>query len=523
MKRCKVIAAFLLLAALCCSLFAGCFSNEKNLEGKLSIKMLDAGYGTEWMREIVANYEKDNPEVDIDLDESETVSATFESEIKSGPRHNETDLYILHQVNFKKYGEEAYTVDGVRYDSLLEDLSGIYDTTVPGEDITLEEKMKPEYREFFMSDDDDGKYYALPMVAGPSGFIYNVDVFEANKVKWGLAESESDPLVMPQNTDDFLELIATIYQKSVVEAESEAEKIYPFIWTGSQTVYWNMVEFTLFAQYEGYQGYKNFWQGRDSLGRLSPEGFASQGKKDLMTVLEGIVAPKDANGNALGDPMDGYCYPNSIELSHRDAQTYFMDGKAAITVCGNWLEREMEDSYPRGTKNIAVMKTPVLSSAEEKWKDNPEMLEEIRSLEYSTGPMITAAVPTYSKEKEVAKDFLLYLVKDASIETTMKYSLALSPYTYTPSQQFLDSTTPFHRSQIEIDKNAKYIFDEKFSSKLFYRNDNLNFYPNNLFPVDAMTNPNLSQRQRPEQIWQTQLDYVRGQWPSFIAKIGDAV
>ena len=324
---------------------------------------------------------------------------------------------------------------------------------------------------------------------------------------------------LPETTDEFLELIQTIYQKSVVEETDSSKKIYPFIWTGTQTVYWNMVEFTMFAQYEGYEGYKNFWQGKDSLGRLSPEGFASLGKLELMNVLEGIVMPRDEDGNYVADPMDGYCYPNSIELSHYDAQTYFMDGKAAFTVCGNWLEREMEESYPRGSKNIAVMKTPVLSAAEEKWKDDPEMLEEIRSIQYSTGPMISGLIPTYSKEKEIAKDFLLYLFKDENIELTMKYSLALSPYQYTPSQEFLENTTTFHRSQIEIDKTAKYIFDEKLSSKLFYRNDNLNFYPNNVFPVDAMTTPNLSNRQRPSEIWESQLQYVRGQWSSFIAKL----
>ena len=506
-------------AAVVCVSMVGCsmFSNEKDLEGKLAIVMLDAGYGTKWMEEIVEKYQSEHPDVEIDLDLSDTVSATFESSIKSGPRHNEVDLYIVHQVNFKKYGEEAYTVDGVKYDSLLEDLSEVYDTKIPGEDVTLEEKMKPEFREFFMS--EDGKYYAFPLVAGPSGFIYNVDVLEANKVKWGLAENENDPLVLPATTDDFLELIQTIYQKSVLEEPDDSKKIYPFIWTGSQTVYWNMVEFTMFAQYEGYEGYKNFWQGKDSLGRLSPEGFASQGKLELMNVLEGIVMPRDEDENYVADTMDGYCYQNSIELSHYDAQTYFMDGKAAFTVCGNWLEREMEESYERGSKNIAVMKTPVLSAAEEKWKDDPEMLEEIRSIQYSTGPMISGLIPTYSEEKELAKDFLLYLFKDENIELTMKHSLALSPYTYTPSQEFIDNTTTFQRSQIEIDKTAKYIFDEKLSSKLFYRNDNLNFYPNNLFPVDAMTTPNLSNRQRPYEIWETQLQYVRGQWPSFIAKL----
>lgn len=516
MKKLKSVLLVLLALAVAMPA-AGCFSNKKNLEGKLAIAMLDAGFGTAWMDEIVEKFIDENPGVEVDVDKSGTVSATFESQIKSGPRHNETDLYILQQVNFKKYGEENYTVDGVKYDSLLEDLTGIYEAKVPGEDKKLIDKMKPEYVEFFRN--DNGKFYAMPMISGPSGFVYNVDLFEENKVLWGLAEKDSDPLVMPDNTDDFLAMIARIYQKSVVEVEDAADRIYPLTWTGKVPSYWNTVEFALFAQYAGYSGYKDFWQGKDSLGRLSPEGFASLGRLEVMKFIEGIVAPKDSEGNALGNVMDGYCYPNSIQLSHTDSQTYFMDGKAAITVVGNWLEREMEKDYPRGSKNIAVMKMPVLSAALEKYADDPAKLAEIKSLQFSLGPMIMGAIPVYSKEKELAKEFLQFMAKEASIEALVRESLALSPFEFEPTEEFLAATTPFHRSQFEIDKTAKYVFDEKFSSKLFYRNESLNFYPNNTFPIDLLSSTNLAARKTPQEIFESQLAYVRGNWSTFVAKL----
>jgi ABC-type glycerol-3-phosphate transport system substrate-binding protein len=126
-------------------------------------------------------------------------------------------------------------------------------------------------------------------------------------------------------------------------------------------------------------------------------------------------------------------------------QGLFLQGKAAITPNGDWIEGEMKYNYPNA--NIKMAKTPVISAladkcsfagqadAEQKLRalidyvdthtsgyesmptgvteEDVDTVREAREVELAgAGPEHIALIPCYSNQKEAAKDFLLYMASD---------------------------------------------------------------------------------------------------------------
>lgn len=91
----------------------------------------------------------------------------------------------------------------------------------------------------------------------------------------------------------------------------------------------------------------------------------------------------------------GYFQNGATGMSHTEAQTQFLNGKAAMVPCGSWLESEMKEVMPAGA-SVEYMLPPVLADG----KGDPTMT--IIGIE----PWM---VPTEAKNKDAAIALFKYM------------------------------------------------------------------------------------------------------------------
>lgn len=487
MKTLSKIAAFLFSAVLACGLFVGC-GGVVDTEDNLVIESYVGGYGTEFLYRLADRFEEIYPGKTVQILESVSLtSPEFESKIKAGPSNNPTDLFLGNAINFNGYVAKGNTVlNG--FDNVLEDLSDVVNSNPYGESKPISEKILPEYLEYFTY--EDGNIYSLPWAGGVDGLVYNVDMFEDNG--WEV----------PNTTDDLIELANTI---SATKAD-DGESYYAFTWPG-RIGYWETVHYTWWAQYESYDGYIDFYmtQTKDDNGEYTGEYtdayFLQEGRYQAMKVLEDLIYQSKNS------------YPGSISINHTNAQMYFLETSNHITMMpnGDWLENEMLDNFPLGTVNIALMKTPVISSivetlpaqslqavaeasGEEKTVDDVlsdviaavdadetsypgvdpadfAVIADARHIVYSSGFNHNMMVPSYANAKDLAKDFIRLLVSDEGLQIFYECTGSMLPYNceYYDELQSDDSLTTFRSSKFRIfNDEPKFMTRRHSISKLWY-------------------------------------------------------
>lgn len=468
----KAMALTLGMATISTAMFStACgISKKVDLEGKLVVGLLSAGYGEKFMTELLNEYQKLNPKVEFYVDSAEDKQSKFEGELKAGPKGNATDIYFIQDINFNKIVDDgAVTYQGVQYDCLLEDLTDTYNApiTYNNETQSIKEKMLPVFEEYFSKDmGGTEKYYSFPWASAPCGIMYNTEMFTQHG--W----------TIPETTDELLALVQTIYNECVVGVNDE-EKIYPLVWAGGDaTTYWQFLEMVWQAQYDGIDGWKQFWSLEDAFGNYSADAFGSDSRLHMLEVMDELLTPE-------------YCVPNSDTINHSTAQINFLDGRAAMMVNGSWLLREMEKNYTDPNMKIAVMKTPVLSAAKEKWeKVSAEKYQEIANLQFTLGTNLNAAIPAYADQKEVAKDFLKFIASDTGIAIYMKYAKSTLPFKTSIAEEgtaLYNELPYFVQSLVNLEKQVTYVVDERLVSPVYYKTG-LYFFPGQVNPEPFLFN-----------------------------------
>ena len=204
--------------------------------------------------------------------------------------------------------------------------------------------------------------------------------------------------------------------------------------------YWEHLMPTWWAQYEGYEAYTKFWEGKaynkeSGQYEYSKEIFAQQGRLETLTVLENVLR------NNL--------YKEAPSTDYMTAQRMFLTGEGLFMACGDWFDMEMAqkkadmNAANQKVYNVEMMKTPVVSAIINKLstvKDDAtlaavvravdqgetsytgvsaedfKVIKEARNILYSVGNYHTAVIPSYAKNMDLAKDFLKYLATDKANE-----------------------------------------------------------------------------------------------------------
>lgn len=411
MKTKKIVSLLLagtLTGSLCAGL-AGCGDDADTLQ----ITSLNAGYGVQWLYDLAEGYKAHHPEVEISIEAAAgNEDKKFTDQLESG--ETDVDIYFARDAMYD-YMQRGQSVGGTYYDCLIEDLTDFFKSENPYDNgKKIVDKIRPDILEAIsMEKNGVSKQYTVPWVQDALGILYNKDIFAENNLE------------VPLTTDHMLE----------VARDAKGKGLIPFVDSYADSYLTVLVEDWV-TQYEGHEVMEGFWAGYTPSGtRYEPEVLSYQGILETYEVLYQMLCTE--NGF-----MDSECN----ELTFTEAQTHIIDKsyKVCMQPNGAWIQREMEANYDASQVNLGMMKTPIISSIVEKLEyrngtaymtdsmlrevikaiDNGQTsydgvsandfnrLSEARNTVYSWTFGHIGYIPVYSDKKDVAKDFLHYMVSD---------------------------------------------------------------------------------------------------------------
>ena len=467
MKHLKKVVALLLGASMLLpiGMAAGCAKGIEDTENNLIIESFVGGYGTSYLTAVGERFEEIYEGTTVHVIESVSLlNPEVETKLKAGPKYNSTDMFFGGSVNWAQFvakGEDM--LNG--YDCILEDLSDVYESPAYGETELIKDKMKTENYNYFTF--KDGNQYAMPWGGGVNGLVYHSDVFE--NMGW----------TIPLTTNDLI-------NKTIPEIKEDGW--VPFTWPGT-VGYWQYFYTVLWAQYEGFDGYQDFFYAKDANGNYTDLLFAQEGRLEALKVLGALIGDEDNS------------YEGSITFDHTKSQMLFLEkdtNKIAMMPNGDWLENEMEKNFPKGSVNIEMMKFPVISSiinelkdvkTEEKLKEVITAVDEVKTsvdgvcaedfarvkearnmVFSSSGFDHTILIPVYSNAKPLAKDFLRLLYSDWGLQTYLEETGSLLPFKgdFYKEDSVYSKLTTFQKSKFSLLENSTAVTRMYYYDPLFY-------------------------------------------------------
>ena len=473
----KKIITLLLAALLGLScLAAGC--NKKKVDSgspeTLEVYIYNAGYGYEWVVKLLDAFAQEDwvrekyPNLQTDYEKNE-VENYASSMLESSASTNRFE--IIFGQNLNKY---------LGKNGKVEDLTEkVYKAKVPGEDVTVEEKMYDSVRSSnvdpSVDEAQDAVYYTMTYASGMTGIAYNEDVLV-----------DRLGMKVPNTTDELIAVMKAVHDKNSTSSKYEGyENTYSLVTYGS-SAYTNYMLNTWWAQYEGSDGFANYFSGYDvNTNSISAEVVEQKGRLKALSVLENIMSKNN-----------GYTYlsPSSGREAYRQVQNMLVMGQGVFMANGDWFDNEMR-SFCEGLEQtqgycdtVKLMKTPVISSIIDQTptiendaelsalisaidagetalkgegydvsQEDFDRILEARVVVYSIGPGHNAVVPKTAVGKEVAYDFLRYMATDKAnriyIETTRGASLPFDYDCKEEDPELFESLSPMQKDRLEYFNN----------------------------------------------------------------------
>ena len=463
-KRGLALAGALLVA----SMGVGCGGEPGNgggggvggkSENCLDVYCHKAGYGVQWCKDLLEEFVKQ----DWVKAKYEGISYTFNSTDQDG--YTKSKLVATNNNTFDLLF--GFNGDKPQDMSLLEELTqDVYKQTVPGESVTYEEKLFSTYAEVnneidVNNLDAEKKYYTASWAGGMNGIFYNEDILNA------LGYS------VPRTTNELTAICNAIYELRTNDKSNDVYEGYAFI-QSKGLGYWIYMLPQWWAQYEGVDGYNDYWNGT-YYGESSKEIFKQQGRLESLKLVETYLDyDKHLNPESMGE-----------SYTYKIAQGLFLRGKGVFHVNGDWFENEMKEKKAEIKSkegldySIKLMRTPIVSALGTKLgitdaqlaatvdyvdgktstapagvsEDAIAAVREARGVVHSIGANHTAYVPSYAKQKGIAKDFLLFMATDKVQEIYMNATGGSSlPFKYdvkTKNPTLYASLTQMQKERID--------------------------------------------------------------------------
>lgn len=437
-----MMASMLLLS---CTLTA-CKAPESSVDTAehLEIKIYNAGYGTQNVKDVAARFMELNPGKTVSFVEN-TDPLIMQSEIKRGPSLNTVDLYFAGGDFMPLVAEGSFTVEGKTYDSMFASLDDVYESAPTGETTLIKNKMVKEFASYYYEEQETS--YFAPWVMDWGGIVYNSKMFE--NYGWEV----------PVTTDELIELCGDIVAFTAKSTNKNSMgqdiKISPFIYSREDS-YWYGVYEEWYIQYEGLEGFKLFKQGKNAAGEYTPDIKAAPGILKSMELMDTLVGTcYNDNGTVKSKPADQiYCDNLLTFRTYTDTQATFLYGEearinqtgattAAMIPCGGWIENEMKTNFSEeiasGKVAFKCMKTPIISAITDKtsfkgdenlstlvkWIDggkqgakpafatdaDVKIVEDARNVVQVSNNYV-CAIPAYSTSVDLAKEFIKFMYSD---------------------------------------------------------------------------------------------------------------
>lgn len=495
MKNMKKIVSLLLALLLLLSM-AACGEDEtfdpNNIvedTTTLDIMCLHKGYGFQWLTALKEGFEAANPGVEVKIT---TISKSdiIRGDIKNYKK-SETDLYFdIYATGMGGLVQEYSSYYAGK--QALRSLNDVLATEIPGEGITVQEKMHATLLAPYQAEGrgtaetTDDVYYGLPYMQGTMGMYYNETV-----INEALGEGNWK---VPNTTDELIALCQKL-------KDAGCYMLLP----GELDQYTRTMFLSNWAQYEGFDNWLKFYEGigydkdRSRESQLSSLIYQQQGRLKSLKVAYDLISLEN-----------GFVLSNTAEIGTNNLNDYqkrFVDpkNKLALYPCGDWLMQEIKDnSGETGEASVVkMMKTPVISSiidsvngysADQEARlpnisDDTTLsavidyvdgridtlpagvteaevafVKQARNTISSQADMHMVYAPEFSDAKALANKFLVYMASDEGIQLLKENCIGgFAPYKY--EYQDLSVT---EQSIYDATKEGIFVGDYKFNELFFF-------------------------------------------------------
>ena len=330
-------------------------------ETTLSVAAFEGGYGRNMYVDVVKAFETAFPDIKVDLKISRTIGEELTPQVAAG---NFPDVVVIGQ------GSRSGIAEMFIRGRMLEDVSDVLGMTVPGEDVTVGDKMTPGIVGSLATNPyGDDSTYLMPMYASPTGLVYDAGLLD--KMGWdvptdfdalfalGDAAAEKDISLFTYPTSGYLDSYFPSLLASV----------------GGPDFY------RAVASYE-----KDIWMSDKARKAL-----------DLTAELLHRASPTTVG------------YANNQDFTRN--QQSILDDTALFMPNGAWIVNEMAAGPRSDTFAWGFMPVPAAE------KDGTR---------YVTTTVEAAWVPAGAKQKDAAKEFVAFLYSDQAADIFAK-SNAIQP------------------------------------------------------------------------------------------------
>lgn len=468
MKRSSKIIATILSVLLSVSVFAACGgnkdNNKKNTENDIEISFWIAGFGEQFIDDIIAGFNKKYPDYNA-YKTAERNAVTLVNSLKLG-KNDTTDIYF-NQTN-------AF----MNYQDMFMDLDDIVNGKIEGEDKSIAEKYDPSLYSSLKF--QDGSIKMLGWAGSIAGIMYNGDIIDGTTY------------TVPKTTEQLRRLTLRLKDDKRYSLNS----FTPFVSFDNGGYYEYLVKAWM-AQYSGLDYYQNNWlQLKNEAGETpSKDVYLSEtdGKKQALEVLTQIFK------------NDTLLY-GSNSFVKDTAQTKFVQGNAAMMVNGIWMFNEAQASGSK-SKNFKMMRTPVISAIIDKCpsiEDDEELAAVVtavdnvldngaavsltgegyevnqadwdrifaaRKLIYHNGSEHALIVNKYTNAKEGVKKFLQYYYSDEGLAKFINATHAqVNAYITNDSSVNFNGWTDYEKQLYGESNRYTYVTDGNARSAMFSNN-----------------------------------------------------
>ena len=495
-----------MLGGLCAILsFSGCKKTEDNAD-VLYIHINRAGNGDKFVYALAEKFtEIYGNEVDIT---STTVNDLTRTKLKAGAKNNNVDLFLAIDQVFDLIAMGKNALPG--YDSIFADLSDVYESNGYNSDVKIKDFIKAEAYDYHTV---NGKQWTLPYLENVTGLVYNEDIFTANGIDSA-----------PRTTDELIEVCDKL----------KANGVTSFTYAGKYD-YWRNVYSVWWAQYEGLENIRLFYEGKDSRGTYSVNCYRQAGRLYALEVLEELLKP-----------TNGYSDRNANTYEFTQAQVNYLEGHAAMMPNGDWLENEMAANFQDDKLNIKLMRTPVISklgeslgideetlrktidyvdgNSEDKPDVSDEVIEKIEEARFISCGGTAAApsfIPVYSNAIELAKNFLRLMYSPTGAEIVMRATGGVVlpvKYDYTKAEGY-DSISSFQKSKLKITERVTFVDNWK-KYPMFYAGGLTSFHVDSGCLEKNLGTNSVKDLTTAKALYQADINYYSTRWESIMSQAG---
>lgn len=316
-------------------------------EGTVKVAILDAAYGVEGWNEVAAAFEAKFPGVKVELIADKKLEDVIGPSMKAGDYPD-----VIHLAT----GREAGLTETFIKDNAVEELTDLLTMTVPGEEVTVGDKIIPGFLDTsFTNPYSDGKTYLAPMYYSPCGLFYNAGLF---------AEKGWD---IPTTWDEMWELGD--------KAKEEGIALFAYPTTG----YFDAFFYALMYEAGGAEFFEQATHYEEGIWETPEADKAFDIVVKLAEYTEKSV-PSNANDDTF--------------LKN---QQLILDNQALFMPNGNWVIGEMADAPRADGFEWGFMALPALEDGGD---------------QYSYTWFEQAWIPVGAENKDLGKEWLAYLYSD---------------------------------------------------------------------------------------------------------------